>query len=112
MSHQAGDVLQSNCVAMSRHRSSGRKEPLRGMADSLDALSLASQTSTRHRRSDAGPRLTDRDLACLKWIAQQYAIRLDQLQRLLLRLTPEEDKSRVRAGADRLSRERTYRTLA
>ena len=47
-----------------------------------------------------------------KWIAQQYAIRLDQLQRLLLRFTPQEDKSKVRAGADRLSRERTYRTLA
>lgn len=82
------------------------------MADRLETLSLAPQTPARHRRSDAGPRLTERDLACLRWIAQQYAIRLDQLQRLLLRLTPEEDKSKVRAGADRLSRERTYRTLA
>jgi hypothetical protein len=80
------------------------------MAESLEALSVIS--SAKHRRSDAGPRLTDRDMACLKWVAQQYAIRLDQLQRLLLRFTPEEDRSKVRTGADRLSRERTYRTLA
>jgi len=41
------------------------------------------------RRSDVGPRLTARDIACLQWIAQQYAIRLDQLQRLLLRYTAQ-----------------------
>jgi hypothetical protein len=66
---------------------------------------------SRHR-SDQGPRLTERDLACLRWIGQQYAIRFDQLQRLLLRYTPEADKGKVRDGADRLSKERTYRTLA
>lgn len=81
------------------------------MADSLEAPVLSGQ-QVKRRRSDLGPRLTARDLAGLAWIAQQYAIRLDQLQRLLLRFTPEEDKSKVRAGADRLSRERTYRTLS
>lgn len=33
----------------------------------------------RHR----GPRLTERDLAVLRWVGEQYAVRFDQLQRLL-----------------------------
>lgn len=38
----------------------------------------------RKGRSDQGSvHLTDRDLMALRWIAQQYAVRLDQLQRLL-----------------------------
>jgi len=48
----------------------------------------------------------------LRWIAQQYAIRLDQLQRLLLRYTPEADREKIRQGAEHLSKERTYKTLA
>lgn len=40
-----------------------------------------------------------------------YALRLDQLQRLLLRYTPEQDRGKVKPGADRLSLERTYDTL-
>ncbi len=63
------------------------------------------------QRHDRGPRLTPRDLACLLWIAHMYAIRLDQLQRLLLRYTPEQDLQKVKPGADRLSLERTYDTL-
>jgi hypothetical protein len=63
-------------------------------------------------RRDQGPRLTARDLQCLGWIAQQYAIRLDQLQRLLFRYTPETDRDKIRQGADHLSKERTYKTLA
>lgn len=82
------------------------------MADRLEAPALPEQRQAKRRRSDLGPRLTSRDLACLAWIAQQYAIRLDQLQRLLFHFTLEEDKGKVRTGADRLSRERTYRTLA
>jgi hypothetical protein len=39
------------------------------------------------------------------------SLRLDQLQRLLLRYTPEADRGKVNGGADRLSKERTYRTL-
>jgi hypothetical protein len=62
-------------------------------------------------RHDRGPRLTPRDIACLPWIARQYAIRLDQLQRLLLRYTPEQDRHKLRPDADRLSLERTYDTL-
>jgi len=63
------------------------------------------------RRHDRGPRLTARDVICLLWIAHQFAIRLDQLQRLLLRHTPERDRVKVKPGTDRLSLERTYDTL-
>jgi hypothetical protein len=68
------------------------------------------QTKGRQRH-DQGPRLTPRDRICLRWIALQVAIRLDQLQRLLLRYTPEQDRKKVKPGADRLSLERTYATL-
>jgi hypothetical protein len=56
--------------------------------------------------------LTPRDLICLTWIAMQYAIRLDQLQRLLFRYTPEADRYKLKPGADRLSLDRTYELLA
>jgi len=52
--------------------------------------------------------LTPRDRLCLTWIALQYAIRLDQLQRLLYRHTPEQDRYKLKAGTDRLSLDRTY----
>jgi hypothetical protein len=68
------------------------------------------EKSTRQRH-DRGPRLTARDVICLVWIAQQFAIRLDQLQCLLLRHTPERDRAKVKPGSDRLSLERTYDTL-
>lgn len=54
------------------------------------------------QRHDRGPRLISRDVTCLLWSAQQVAIRLDQLQRLLLRHTPERDRAKGKAGADRL----------
>jgi hypothetical protein len=56
--------------------------------------------------------LTQRDLICLTWIAMQYAIRLDQLQRLLFRHTPAADRSKLKPGADRLSLDRTYELIA
>lgn len=40
----------------------------------------------RRQRSDTGPRITDRDIKALTWIAQQYAISLDHLSLLLARL--------------------------
>ncbi len=82
------------------------------MTDGVIVPELARDGSSKRQRSDTGPRLTERDLACLQWIAQQYAIRLDQLQRLLLRYTPQDDREKVRTGADCLSKERTYRTLS
>ena len=42
-------------------------------------------------RSDKGPRLTDRDLEAMSWIAEQYTISLDHLQILLARLRDRED---------------------
>jgi len=55
--------------------------------------------------------LTPRDRICLTWIAMQYAIRLDQLQRLLFRYTPEQDRYKLKVGADRLSLDRTYEII-
>ncbi len=49
------------------------------------------------------PQLTSRGIICLTWIAMQSAIRLDQLQRLLYRYTPEADRYKLEAGTDRLS---------
>lgn len=79
---------------------------------SSSLVSSSLKTPSIYRRKDQGPRLTTRDLQCLRWIAQQYAIRLDQLQRLLLRYTPEADREKVKQVAGRLSKERTYKTLA
>jgi hypothetical protein len=56
--------------------------------------------------------LTPRDIICLTWIAMQYAIRLDQLQRLLFRFTPEPDRYKLKPGSDRLSLDRTYEVIA
>lgn len=56
--------------------------------------------------------LTPRDLTCLTWIAMQYAIRLDQLQHLLFRFTPEQDRHKLKPGTDYLSLDRTYEIIA
>ena len=53
-------------------------------------------------------RLTPRDRLCLIWVALQYAIRFDQLQRLLYRYTPAEDRYKLKPGTDELSLDRTY----
>jgi hypothetical protein len=55
--------------------------------------------------------LTPRDIICLTWIAMQYAIRLDQLQRLLFRFTPEADRYKLKPGVDYLSLDRTYEII-
>jgi hypothetical protein len=52
--------------------------------------------------------ITRRDLACISWAAHQYAMRLDQIQRLAYRLTPEVDRGKLRADVDHLSLDRTY----
>lgn len=66
--------------------------------------SVSSNKETVHQ-------LTLRDRICLSWIAMQYAIRLDQLQRLLFRYTPEADRYKLRPGSDRLSLDRTYEII-
>ncbi|HYU74591.1 MAG TPA: hypothetical protein VEL31_18125 [Ktedonobacteraceae bacterium] len=55
--------------------------------------------------------LTPRDRACLIWIAMQYAIRLDQLQRLLYRYTPEADRYKLRSDIDYVSLDRVYKWI-
>ena len=54
---------------------------------------------------------TPRDEACVRWIGMQYAIRLDQLRRLLYRYTPDADRYKLRTDRDLLSLDRTYKTL-
>src|SRR5437764_3885010 len=56
--------------------------------------------------------LTERDKLCLIWIAMQYAIRLDQLRRLLFRFTPESDRYKLKPGTDCLSLDRTYEIIS
>jgi hypothetical protein len=55
--------------------------------------------------------LTPRDRLCLCWIALQYAIRFDQLQVLLFRHTPEQDRYKCKPGSDRVSLDRTYEII-
>jgi hypothetical protein len=64
------------------------------------------QQSRAARRRDAGRRaLTGRDLAALRWIGEQYAVRLDVAGVLLSRLSPEPggllSRRTVRDQADR-----------
>jgi hypothetical protein len=66
---------------------------------------MMSATKPRSRQ------LTKRDKVCLYWIALQYAIRLDQLQRLLYRHTPEHDRHKLKPGVDHLSLDRTYEII-
>lgn len=69
------------------------------MDDDATQQSKEEQTKPpRVTRRDSGlPRLTPRDLLILWWIAQQYTIRIDQLQRLLARHSEVklEDPERV-----------------
>jgi hypothetical protein len=55
--------------------------------------------------------LTLRDRMCFIWIAMQYAVRLDQLQRLLYRYTPEADRYKLRSDIDYVSLDRVYKWI-
>jgi hypothetical protein len=59
---------------------------------------METQIKTRKPRSDRGPKITDRDLDALEWIAQQYAISLDHLCILLARLADPDDRSPKEPG--------------
>ncbi len=64
--------------------------------------------------SDGSPKtyhLTPRDRLCLLWIGLQYAIRIDQLQRLLYRYTPDADRKKLREDVDFISLDRTYELI-
>ncbi|HEU5380728.1 MAG TPA: hypothetical protein VFV38_35340 [Ktedonobacteraceae bacterium] len=54
---------------------------------------LIRRDTHRKRRRDCGPRLTPRDLAILRWMGEQYALRFDQIQRLLARFSPEATRT-------------------
>jgi hypothetical protein len=58
----------------------------------------AQATRTRKPRSDKGPKITDRDLDALEWIAEQYAISIDHLCILLARLADEDARDPKEPG--------------
>jgi len=55
--------------------------------------------------------VTPRDTLCLGWTGMQYATRFDQLQQLLFRHTPLQDRYKLKPDADRLSLDRTYELI-
>ncbi len=56
-------------------------------------------TNTRKPRSDKGKTtITSRDLVVLRWIGEQYAVRLDHLQRLLALLAGRQTKEEGRVS--------------
>ncbi len=67
-------------------------------------------STTEHKR-EKHYTLTPRDKCCLYWIGLQYAIRFDQLQRLLFRHTPASDRYKLKPGVDYVSVDRTYEII-
>src|SRR6266545_3861098 len=77
-------------------------EPFAVLSDA--ALTGAERPRIRSRRPgrarawDAGPEVTARDVAALRWIAEQYTARLDVLAAVLGRLSPAAPQSAGRLG--------------
>jgi hypothetical protein len=69
---------------------------------------LPTPAISRTRRWDAGPEATDRDLAALRFVGEQYAARLDVLAVVLGRLSPAAVRQAGRLG-DRTVRQRVER---
>ena len=65
----------------------------------------------RKRRSDRGPRVTDRDLDALEWIAQQYAVSLDHLSILLARLIDHSQYAQQPKEVEELTAKRTAKIV-
>jgi hypothetical protein len=65
----------------------------------------------RKPRSDKGPRLTDRDLDALEWIAAQYAVSLDHLSILLARLMDYSDYAQKPKEPGELTDKRTAKIV-
>jgi len=59
---------------------------------------MEAQAQKRKTRSDKGPKITDRDLDALEWIAEQYAISIDHLCILLARLGDPDDRAPKEQG--------------
>ena len=65
----------------------------------------------RKRRNDRGPRVTDRDLDALQWIAQQYAVSFDHLSILLARLINPDEYAQKPKEAGELTTKRTAKIV-
>lgn len=64
----------------------------------------------RKTRSDKGEvRVTERDLACIEWIAEQYAARGDQIQRLLSRYPDPQHPFKDEWASESTTREQINR---
>ena len=55
-------------------------------------------------RPDLGPRYTEEERACIRWIAEQGGVQFEQVQRVLARLSPNPEKL---ANPEQLSVQRT-----
>jgi hypothetical protein len=66
---------------------------------------------SRKPRKDRGPRITDRDLDALEWIAQQYAVSLDHLSILLARLIDPDEYAQKPKEAGELTEKRTAKIV-
>ncbi len=61
------------------------------------------------RRSDIGPRFTENDVSCLRWIGEQGGAQFGQVQKLLARLSPNPEKLAIPSV---LSIQRTRKHIA
>jgi hypothetical protein len=69
-------------------------------------------TMAKTPRKDQGPRLTNRDIDAMSWIAEQYTISLDHLQILLARLRdPEEQPGPAPAEEDEITDKRALKIV-
>jgi hypothetical protein len=66
---------------------------------------------SRKPRKDRGPRITDRDLDALEWIAQQYCVTLDHLSILLARLMDYSDYAQKPHDPGELTEKRTAKVV-
>lgn len=67
---------------------------------------MSTEQIKRKTRADTGPRLIDRDIKALEWIAQQYAVTIDHLAILLARQIEPGQYKQTPKEAGRLTEKR------
>src|SRR5450755_1947577 len=106
----SGSTLRATSGAISRALCNPGLAPLvEPMVDRMKGDRM--EERSRKRRSDRGPRVTDRDLDALKWIAQQYAIANDHLCILLARLIDPSEYAHQPKEAGILTEKRTTKIV-
>ncbi len=85
------EPAEEGIVKQKRARSSGNRQKKKPPAE--DVIPAETAKSPRATREDKGiPRLEERDFIVLRWILQMYAVRFDQLQRLLASHSPKKEE--------------------